>query len=1231
MFSEESASGSIMSSPSDQPTPPPGQVQTRDYTELVEHLFCHEERSPFPGFERVAPVEVLVDGVLARTRLERFSAQYDVTIFDHVEGFAGELWERSAKTLLRLRALDHPALPIIEISKQRPGESIAFTITRSLGGALDLNDAVAWAAGNPLGAFEQFSLLLDALKRLHGARVMHRLLLPTAIRWREGGASGARLSLSRFEMSALISNLIRRVVTGDANEIRWVTRQLYLSPADGATLDSEAGARHLAYLAPEIHPYLFDENHRSRRDWENTDVFGLGVFAWELFCGGIPQQLPDELAAVARAQSGERTRALADLHGAMRRMLRDSQQVPSELKAVLVSMLAPEPISRESSYNLSSKIERSWDAIRSTWEAKVGQPYLVAFMPDESTETIYKERGWISRSPRDAAGREELKSFFEQELQDAYLVHSLTGAEGYATGPADALSQAEWVLIGQRAVWFCAFLQDRGINGATREIFKDTLVVKYLREHIYAKEIYTAQPRRKVPAIDLVAFFPQQPIDKRKGRPSWESLTKSVDRSDLRDPANEKFLQSMDFLLDYQRAALDARTYPYVVENQVGTIVNLRLDEYRDDVWRQRNQLMTAYCSDARRRPPLGDFFNGLDEGDGWTELSFDGRLDSPGFTGTSSTVRYELRLDENTIRVQVKPGVRVPPRGWVRPADDSGSRPQLSRQLRARQALEGQPTLISEMRQPRPMEIGQRDWDVDPEGKLLGNSPEAILSMLSRLPFFALQGPPGSGKTTAVAHALKLFLANERGAKVLVSAQSNYALDNLAERLIKILPPDYIILRETSRHGEDSVSSAVRQFTLDNLTQRSYSTVVKTLQARLKLLAKGDLDPGFGRHLTETEQQISQEWLESVSSGQFELSDRLRSGASVVLATCSVAADALSDSTDITESFDWVIVEEAAKAWPTELVVPLTLGTRWTLIGDHRQLGAHRSDDVERFLDSLHDYPNVNVKKHYEAKKDRLRVLNLFRSLFEPETLTEDVTATVAEALSERTMGLGQLNMQFRMHQDIAEPVRRVFYRTRPVQLDTEGLWKSFLESHSSAGQPHGLTDPLYLRDRALVWIDTAEYPGCTDHPMWWNDGEVELIDRLVDRLRPASAPPGSDGPESLAILSPYTKQVERLQQRGNLSNRVFTVHSFQGREADRVIVSLVRTTRVADDFRQNVGHVGRDEVANVLLSRAKRLLVLVGRFEHFRENGGQSWRDITTLVERFGTRVFPEEWSTT
>ena len=119
---------------------------------------------------------------------------------------------------------------------------------------------------------------------------------------------------------------------------------------------------------------------------------------------------------------------------------------------------------------------------------------------------------------------------------------------------------------------------------------------------------------------------------------------------------------------------------------------------------------------------------------------------------------------------------------------------------------------------------------------------------MLSRLPFYALQGPPGSGKTTAVTNALNEFLATERGAKVLVSAQSNFALYNLAERLIKLLPEDCIILREMSQRGEDKVLKSVQQFTLNSLSQRAYNKIVKTMQARLERHAKGDTDPELGR-----------------------------------------------------------------------------------------------------------------------------------------------------------------------------------------------------------------------------------------------------------------------------------------------------------------------------------------------------------------------------------------------
>jgi hypothetical protein len=74
-------------------------------------------------------------------------------------------------------------------------------------------------------------------------------------------------------------------------------------------------------------------------------------------------------------------------------------------------------------------------------------------------------------------------------------------------------------------------------------------------------------------------------------------------------------------------------------------------------------------------------------------------------------------------------------------------------------------------------------------------------------------------------------------------------------------------------------------------------------------------------------------------------------------------------------------------------------------------------------------------------------------------------------------------------------------------------------------------------------------------------------------------------------------------------------------------VIVSLVRTEQRGGTPVANVGHVGADEVVNVLLSRARRLCVLVGSFGHFAAYGGQSWDIVTRAVARYGRIVSCDE----
>ncbi len=126
---------------------------------------------------------------------------------------------------------------------------------------------------------------------------------------------------------------------------------------------------------------------------------------------------------------------------------------------------------------------------------------------------------------------------------------------------------------------------------------------------------------------------------------------------------------------------------------------------------------------------------------------------------------------------------------------------------------------------------------------------------------------------------------------------------------------------------------------------------------------------------------------------------------------------------------------------------------------------------------------------------------------------------------------------------------------------------------------------------------------------PRWHNPDEVSAIIEVLEvvRARAGKKPP------SIVVLSPYTQQVNRLNRAiddasstrlAHLSEFSFahkfggmcgTVDSFQGNEADFVIVSLVRNNQHISP-RGALGFLSDFRRMNVLLSRARWQLVLVG-----------------------------------
>jgi serine/threonine protein kinase len=1214
------------------------EMSQEEVEDLVEALFIREHAPYAPDsapYKLIGQVEHTISGRLVRFVLSHdLLGDREVSLFLSVNDVVGELWEHEVRNLLRLRMLGHPALPQIEDGRFDKSHRVAFIMTAKIGTPLAEEGwptVREWATTYPVVAFEQFSLLVDALSQLHGTRIVHRNLTLNAIRLTkvEKKPTQATLSLARFELSAMLNNLLHSVNGPDARrKHEEAMRALYHYPPPGISR-----AQHLAYLAPETYASVLGGVQVRRLDHGSTDVFGLGVLGWELFVDSLTERLPEECATVDEAGPGELPEALADLHTAMRRELNIDTRVPRRLRDTLLAMLDPSPTGRCSAFEAASDMQRSWTAISGALEpeAEVSTPRLLAFMPEKSVSTIHDSRGWTDHPPDTPEGQEELRAFLADELGTAELIHCPRGAKGFVEGDARSLAEAKWALIGAQAVWFCAYLYDEDLMGRRRGTHTDTLVIKYLVDKRFASDLLAVWPRRRIGRFDLVPFRKGQSlIGERKGRPSWADLAEAVtvERSVTNgDDEVQDMLLAFAFFLEYQGVALRARQYPYVKEETDGGAIVLVHDKERDRPWLHGDPLLTAYADPRyRRRAHLGDFAQQLLAENRWAKLSVAEDRNAGKGSGSSAaepyfsarntlTVRIDKRLDADSVVVQDPSGLRdLPERGWLRPDSDRGTEVQLRREARGLDSLGRKRGLARILRKPSSIALRGVATPVESDAyELRGRAPEIIADMLRLHPFYALQGPPGTGKSTVISRALRDFLAAEQGARVLVSAQSNDALDELAQKIVEELGPkiekrSILVLRELSRNKERSdLPADLQRLTADPIAE----DLVKHVEMQV--------EQGCVEARNKDERDLMTRWSRVAQTDMVELAERIKSGADIVLATCSKAGTLTDEVRDPSDMFDWVIIEEAAKAWPTEVVMPLVLGVRWTLVGDYLQLGPHRARDIETFLDSLASHQHERIKLHYGNRDLYLNFVQMFRRFFEGHVPGQPATAALP---------VNVLDTQFRMHPTIALPFATAFYPATPiensegrVELPTDPQAATFLQPDPEIDQVHGVTKPAYLKHAPLVWLDTSRSTGCSDRGFWWNPGEVKLVRGLVCEL---GLEHGTD-PKELSVLTPYRHQKEKLDK-DFLKGRVRTVHSSQGSQAKTVIISLVRSGDRGTESRHNIGHTSEPELMNVMLSRARRLLVVVGNLTHYERHGGPDWQTVIRVFRDEGRIVDAE-----
>ena len=512
--------------------------------------------------------------------------------------------------------------------------------------------------------------------------------------------------------------------------------------------------------------------------------------------------------------------------------------------------------------------------------------------------------------------------------------------------------------------------------------------------------------------------------------------------------------------------------------------------------------------------------------------------------------------------------------------------------------------------------------------------------------PIYTLQGPPGTGKTTLVAWFIREVLADDPVAQILVTAQAHGAVDVLrdkvAQEVFAHVDEDHRPIAVRLEGENEDVRGGINDVTSDLLlraaatlqNRQSLSHVQEQWQQETELLLMG-IDP-------------AEEYSGDESAADFR--EVVRRAASITY--CTTSDRGLEAIARRKHSYDWSIVEEAGKAHSFDLVMPLQAGHRWLLIGDHNQLPPYR---FESYRDALADLDGVVAAlrrlptrggglvdeewmRQWESSSPEerqaftalaLRWLETFRTLFESCERASGSEAAARTTNASVGAAAGLLTMQHRMHPQIGTLISDAYYRGKVTNATAE-----------ATGEPvervrHGFSEPPEVRDRAIVWLDT---PWSVENPRWTEDssipytnhGEALVLCRFLAGLK---GNPG-DEPLDVAVLSPYNHQVKLLRDElrrtrlpsGVLAKRhhrrrrgqdegsdpAFTVDSFQGAQADIVGISLVRNNGQPPE--QGLGFLAESSRINVLLSRAERLLILVGSWDFFAHQVSTVSEDDTT-----------------
>lgn len=244
-----------------------------------------------------------------------------------------------------------------------------------------------------------------------------------------------------------------------------------------------------------------------------------------------------------------------------------------------------------------------------------------------------------------------------------------------------------------------------------------------------------------------------------------------------------------------------------------------------------------------------------------------------------------------------------------------------------------------------------------------------------------------------------------------------------------------------------------------------------------------------------------------------------------VILSTTFSSRDSLNDNV----VYDYVIMDESSQVDIATGALAMSCAKNMVIVGDTNQL------------------PNV-VDKHTEIRAD---VIFIQYNLSKGYRFTNSFLQSVLEVTPNVTQTM--LREHYRCHPKIIEFCNQKFYRGNLIIMTED----------------HGEKDVLKV-------IKTVK----------GNHSRNHFSQRQIDIIKNEIIPNDITNKKETGIISPYNNQVQSLKEQIDGIEQA-TVHKFQGKEKDTIIISTVEDE--ITDF------VDDPYLLNVAVSRAKKKLILV------------------------------------